>query len=398
MAQVRIPATYMRGGSSKGVFFRARDLPEDPQIRDRIFLLAIGSPDPYGRQLNGMGGGVSSVSKAVVIGAPSRSDADIDYTFAQVAVDAPAVDYASNCGNLSSAVGPFAIDNALIPVGTDGHAEIRIHNTNSGKIIRATVPLEQDFAKVEGDFAIPGVAGTGARIRLDFLDPGGAATGRLLPSGRLVDTLTIHGHGRFEFSAIDSSVPCIFLDARCFGLHGTESVADLEADSSLMLLIERIRRDAAVAIGMAPSPKAVSRSSPKIGVVAAPGRYQTLSDSTVSKGDADITARIWSMGQVHRVLPLTAAMCLAVACRIPGSVPNAISCDSRSDLRIANPSGVLPLDAQVSVDAAGPVAHQVTAYRTARSLMEGYVMVPGQALAAGGEIARRFLDSLAGHQ
>ncbi|MDA0340889.1 MAG: PrpF family protein [Proteobacteria bacterium] len=381
MAQIRIPATFMRGGSSKGVFFHDADLPADRATRDQIFLRAIGSPDPYGRQLNGMGGGVSSVSKAVVIGKPSRPDADVDYTFAQVAVGTPVVDYAANCGNLSSAVGPFAIDTGLLAgkpaTAADQQREVLIHNTNSGKIIRSTVPLEDGQARVEGSFEIPGVGGSGARIRLDFLDPGGTTTGALLPTGNTVDTVTVDGAGDFEMSMVDSSVPCVFLDAARFGLSGAETVAELEAQPDLMTLVEQVRRVAAVHMGLAKTPETAPGSAPKLGLVARPTRYSTLAGQSIAPDAADLAVRIWSMGQVHRVLPLTGALCLAVACRIPGTLcHDLLTGDGQGDVRLANPSGVLPLDAQVSVDQSGAKALQVTAYRTARTLMEGNILIP----------------------
>ena len=382
MAQIRIPATYMRGGSSKGVFFHAGDLPDDAAERDRIFLKTIGSPDPYGRQLNGMGGGVSSVSKAVIIGPSSRPDADLDYTFAQVAVGAPDVDYSSNCGNLSSAVGPFAIDaglmeQSLAAPGPDSRA-VMIHNTNSGKLIRSTVPLEDGLARVEGDFDIPGVGGSGARIQLDFLDPGGTTTGALLPTGNPVDRITVDGAGEFEMSMVDSSTPCVFLEAAGFGLDGSESVVDLEARADLMDLIERVRCVAAVHMGLAKTPDQAAGAAPKLGLVAPPRAYRTLAGNQIAPEAADIAARIWSMGQVHRVLPLTGAMCLAVACRIPGTVCHALAggVDAGLDVRLANPSGVLPLDARVELESGKAIARQVTAYRTARTLMEGNVLIP----------------------
>jgi 2-methylaconitate isomerase len=380
MAQIRIPATYMRGGSSKGVFFHQADLPAERGARDEIFLRTIGSPDPYGRQLNGMGGGVSSVSKAVIIGEPSRPDADLDYTFAQVAVGAPQVDYASNCGNLSSAVGPFAIDAGLMTkslVAPGGESrQVLIHNTNSGKIIRSTVPLEDGQARIEGDFEIPGVGGSGARIQLDFLDPGGTTTGALLPTGNPVDTVEIDGAGAFEMSMVDSSVPCVFLDAARFGLSGSETVSELEARSDLMALVEQVRCVAAVHMGLAKTPEDAPGSAPKLGLVARPRTYRTLAGDTVLPEASDLSARIWSMGQVHRVLPLTGAMCLAVACRIPGTVCHDLVIDREGDVRLANPSGVLPLDARVEVRNDGVNVLQVTAYRTARALMEGSILIP----------------------
>jgi 2-methylaconitate isomerase len=380
MAQIKIPAIYMRGGSSKGVFFHEMDLPTDRSARDEIFLRTIGSPDPYGRQLNGMGGGVSSVSKAVIIGKPSRADADLDYTFAQVAVGAPKVDYASNCGNLSSAVGPFAIDSGLMTNSLtepgDETRQVMIHNTNSGKLIRSTVPLEDGQARVEGEFEIPGVGGSGARIRLDFLDPGGTTTGALLPTGNPVDTVQIDGAGAFEMSMVDSSVPCVFLDAARFGLTGSETVAELESQPDLMDLVERVRRAAAVKMGLAKASGEAPGTAPKLGLVARPQTYKTLAGDTVFPDTADLSARIWSMGQVHRVLPLTGAMCLAVACRIPGTICHDLMIAGEGNVRLANPSGVLPLDARVEVRNDGVTALQVTAYRTARTLMEGKILIP----------------------
>ena len=375
MTQNRIAAVFMRGGSSKGVFFHAADLPKDQMECDKIFMAAIGSPDPYGRQLNGMGGGISSLSKAVIIGPTSRPDADLDYTFAQVAVREKIVDYSSNCGNLSSAVGPFAIDTGLI--SADGASKtILIHNTNSKKIIRATVPIKNGVANVIGDFEIPGVSGTGAQIKLDFLEPGGTKTGSLLPTGNPTDVLSISGHGDFQISLVDASVPCAFVAATRFGLTGAETVEELERNLELMDLIERVRLEAAVTMGLAKSIDNVPPTAPKIGIVAEPQSYRTLAGTIMDPSLTDISARIWSMGQVHRVLPLTGAMCLATACRIPGTVCNNIMKDSQGDVRISNPSGILPLDAKVEVKNKIPFALQVTAYRTARTLMEGNILIP----------------------
>ena len=377
MSQARIPAIFMRGGSSKGVFFHDRDLPPLGPERDALFLSVIGSPDPYGRQLNGMGGGVSSLSKAVAIAPPSRDDADLDYIFAQVAVGQPVVDYSANCGNLSSAVGPFAIDYGVLDAnGGDTHL-VRIHNTNTSKIIHAHVPVEDGRHKVEGDFSIPGVAGSGARIRLDFVDPGGAATGRLLPTGNVTDTISLGSDGEFEVSIVDASAGCVFVAAERLGLTGAESVADLEARGDLMAMLDRLRRAAGVTMGLAETADAVPPGTPKLGIVAPPHPYLTLANEEVVADRADIAARMLSMGQIHRVLPLTGALCLAVACRVPGTICNALTGGGDGDLRLANPSGVLPVDALVEAEQGGPVARSVTAYRTARALMEGHVLVPG---------------------
>jgi 2-methylaconitate cis-trans-isomerase PrpF len=240
------------------------------------------------------------------------------------------------------------------------------------------VPLEDGLARVEGDFEIPGVGGSGARIQLDFLDPGGTTTGALLPTGNPVDRITVDGAGEFEMSMVDSSTPCVFLEAARFGLDGSESVADLEARADLMDLIERVRCVAAVHMGLAKTPDQAAGAAPKLGLVAPPRAYRTLAGNQIAPEAADIAARIWSMGQVHRVLPLTGAMCLAVACRIPGTVCHALAggVDAGLDVRLANPSGVLPLDARVELESGKAVARQVTAYRTARTLMEGNVLIP----------------------
>src|SRR5690606_22923655 len=233
MTQRAFPAVFMRGGSSKGVFFHARDLPRDRAALDPILLAVLGSPDPYGRQLDGMGGGISSLSKAVIVGPPTRPDCDVDYTFAQVSVDRPVVDWAGNCGNLSSAVGPFAVDEGLVPAG-DGEALVRIHQVNTRKVIHARFPVAGGRAVATGGFAIAGVSGTGARIRLDFLDPGGAATGRLLPTGNAVDVLDVPGFGSVAVTMIDAANPVALVAAADLGLSGTELPDAIEARTDVM--------------------------------------------------------------------------------------------------------------------------------------------------------------------
>src|SRR5438046_3080471 len=281
MTQRRIRAVYMRGGTSRCLVFHASDLPGAGAERDRVLLAALGSPDPYGRQLDGLGGGISSLSKACIIGPPSSPGADVDYTFAQVEVTTPLVDYKGNCGNCSSAVGPFAIDERLVPA-VEGETRVRIHNTNTRKLIVAHVPVKGGEAAVAGDFELAGVSGHGARIALDFLDPGGAGSGRLLPTGNPRD----------------------------------------EVD-----LVEPV-------------------------------------------------ARVISMGNCHRAFALTAAMCLAVAARIAGTVVHECAGPTNGDVRLGHPSGVLPIDALVRVHDGAPWAERVTVYRTARRLMEGFVRVP----------------------
>ena len=377
MSQKRVPAIFMRGGSSKGVFFHSSDLPEDKNSWDELFLSVLGSPDPYGRQLNGMGGGISSLSKAVVISPPTRLDADVDYTFAQISVKDTVVDYSSNCGNLSSAVGPFAIDTGLVDA-SGMKKEVRIHNTNSGKLIVSKVPLRDGLSEVVGDFSIPGVSGTGAKVQLDFLDPGGTRTGSLLPTGNTVDIITLPNAGDFEVSLVDASVPCAFIEAKALGVTGSESIEELESNNSLMKLVEEIRLAAGVKMGLGETIDQIPPTAPKLGIVAEPLAYKTLAGELVDPTSASLTTRIWSMGQVHHVIPLTGAMCLAVACKIPGTLCERNTKGEGVDIKLANPSGVLPLNAAVEVQGNKIIAQHVTAYRTARTLMEGNVLVPDQ--------------------
>jgi len=378
MDQAFIPAIFMRGGSSKGVFFHARDLPVDRAARDAIFLSVLGSPDPYGRQLDGMGGGISSLSKAVIIGPPTHPDADVDYLFAQVAVDKPVVDWSSNCGNLSSAVGPFAVDEGLVRVA-DGEALVRIHQVNTKRIIHARFPVRGGKAVTAGDFTMAGVSGSGARIRLDFLAPGGGATGRLLPTGNAQDTL--HHEGRaYAVSLIDAANACVFLDARDLGLNGTESPDAIEADPARMALLDALRRKAGVMMGLAATPEAVGLALPKIAVVAPPAAYHALDGAGLTADTHDIAVRMISMERAHRAVPLTGAMCLGVASRIPGSVPHRLTGPpARADeTRVANPSGILSVGAEVRQGSAGWHAESAVVYRSARRLMQGAVAVPAR--------------------
>lgn len=375
MAQQGYSAVFMRGGSSKGVFFRHDSLPGDIEARDRIFIHALGSPDAYGRQLNGMGGGVSSLSKAVIVGPASVADADVDYTFAQVVIDKAEVDYSATCGNLSSAVGPFAVDSGLLQPA-QGQQTVRVYNTNTKKIYHATFEVTDGVFQPAGSFEIPGVSGAGSRIRLDYLDPGGATSGKLLPSGNALDVLDVPGVGRVEASLVDASNAVVFVAAERFGKTATESVTDLEADKKFMADLDAVRRTAAVVMGLAETPETAKLGNPKIGIVAKAAAGTTLAGTEFSADQCDLSARIVSMGQVHRVLPLTGAMCLGVACRIPGSVPNAICREQAGDLRLANPSGVLPVDANVVTGANGVAAESCTVYRTARPLMVGQVLIP----------------------
>jgi len=381
--QIGLRAVFMRGGTSKAVMFRAEDLPDDRAQWAPIFLSVIGSPDANGRQLDGMGGGVSSLSKVCVIGASTRAEADVDYTFAQVSVTGAAVDYSGNCGNMSSAVGPFAVDEGLVKaVGNE--AIVRIHNTNTQKIIVAHFGVDDGHAAVEGDFVLPGVAGTGAPIRLDFLDPGGAGTGRLLPTGNVADQLEIAGAGMVEASMVDAANPCVFVLAEALGMTGIEMPDALDANRDLLDRLEAIRIAASLRMGIArTAAEAASKPSiPKVAMVTGPRAARTLAGDRIAAEAADLTVRMISIGQPHRAVPLTGAMCLAVASRLPGSVAHRVArapASSDQPVRIAQPSGLTVVGAAVRGSADGWIADQATVYRTARRLMEGVVFVRASA-------------------
>jgi 2-methylaconitate cis-trans-isomerase PrpF len=376
MTQVFIPAAFYRGGSSKGVFFHARDLPADAAMRDRIFLSVLGSPDPYGRQLDGLGGGVSSLSKAVIIGPPTRPGTDVDYTFGQVAVDKPLVDWGSNCGNLSSAVGPFAIDDGLMHV-PDGEALVRIHQTNTRKIIHARLTVRDGKAETEGDFVLPGVAGTGARIRLDFLDPGGTVTPGLLPTGNVVDQVRLPTGASFAMSLVDATNPVAFVRASEVGTSGTETPDEIEGRPDLMALLDLLRRHAGVLMGLGTTPDAVGLANPKIALVSPPARFRTLDKTELSPQTHAIGVRMLSMERAHRAVTLTGAMCLGVACRIEGTIPHQLagSPEHADEIRVGNPSGVVSVGAEVRHERRW-IADSAVVYRTARRLMQGAVAVP----------------------
>lgn len=385
MKQRRLRATFMRGGTSKALMLHRADLPDDPDDWAPIFLGAIGSPDPNGRQLDGMGGGVSSLSKVCVIGPPSRPDADVDYTFAQVSVKSAVVDYSANCGNMSSAIGPFALDEGIVPAPNGREAAVRIHNTNTQKIIVSRFAVEDGMAAVDGDLALDGVAGSGAPIRLEFHDPGGARTGRLLPTGNAVDTLDLPGAGPVAVSMVDCANPCVFVAAAELGLAGTELPDALEREPAILARLEAIRCHASVAMGLAPSLEAAADvlGAPKVAMVAGPVDAPTLSGRTLGTGDADILVRMISIGQPHRAVPLTGALCLAAACRMPGSVAfgMVLPAARTGPLRIGHPSGVILVDAETEIAAGAVLVRHATVYRTARRLFTGevYYRIPKQA-------------------
>jgi 2-methylaconitate cis-trans-isomerase PrpF len=381
MNRHRLPAVFMRGGTSKALMLHRHDLPAAQADWVPIFLRAMGSPDPNGRQLDGMGGGLSSVSKVCVLSRSSRPDADIDYTFAQVMVKDAHVDYSGNCGNMSSAVGPFAVDEGLVDAA-DGEATVRIYNTNTDKIIHSTFAVHGGQAVERGELAIPGVAGTGAPIRLDFVSPGGASTGRLLPSGRVVDEVEVPGLGKVEVSMVDAANACVLVAASSLGLTGLEMPSDLEADPVTMERLSAIRLQASVAMGLARTiEEARSRTVvPFVGFLSPPQDARTLSGDLLAADAVDLTARMISNGQPHRALPLTASLCIAVAASIEGTVAWRAARRAAGGaaapgaaMRLSMPSGVLTVGAEVESRAGQWTAVRGSFYRTARRLFDGTV-------------------------
>ncbi len=381
MIQQAIPAVFMRGGTSKALMLHARDLPPARDDWAPLFTAAMGTPDPFGRQLDGMGGGVSSLSKVCIIAPSERDDADVDYTFAQVMIREARVDYKGNCGNMSSAVGPFAVDEGLVRPNGDS-ATVRIFNTNTAKIIHGSFPLEQGRARYDGDLVIPGVSGSGAPVRLDFVQPGGASTGQLLPSGQVLDTLEVPGFGSLEVSLVDAANAAVFVRARDVGLTGLELPDQLEARPDVLALLDNIRVQASIRMGIAPDAEAARKITivPFVAIVSPPADSPTLSGDPVRASEVDLTARVISNGQPHRALPLTISLCTAVAARISGTVAaEALSpTAAEGPLRLGMPSGVLTVGAEVAREDGGWVAKAGSFYRTARRLFDGRVWVPGQ--------------------
>ena len=387
MKQLKIPAVFMRGGTSNAVVFHEKDLPRDRALWDEIFLAAIGSPDPYGRQLDGMGGGISSLSKVCVVGPSTRPDADIDYTFAQVQVKEAKVDYGANCGNMSSAMGPFAVDEGLVKAPARGEALVRVHNTNTKKIIYSRFSVDDGLSAVDGDLAIPGVAGTGSPVRLEFSEPGGATTGRLLPTGNAADVLEVAGVGRITVSMVDAANACVFVNAADIGLTGTEMPDALDNAHDVLQKLGAIRVAASVAMGIAKNAEEAARKKavPFVGFVSPPQASKVLTGETIAADAVDLTGRMLSNGQPHRALPLTASLCMAVAARIEGSVVHAATRrtdDPESEIRIAMPSGILTVAATVKQVNGRWHAEQGAFYRTQRRLFDGCVYVRASAVPA----------------
>ena len=395
MVQRKIPAVFMRGGTSKGVFFRASDLPTDPGQRDQILLRVIGSPDPYEKQIDGMGSATSSTSKVVLIGPSSRDDCDVDYLFGQVSIDKPVIDWSGNCGNLTSAVGPYAIAQGLVQAVRDGTAVVRIWQANIRKRIISHVPMEHGAVVEDGDFKLDGVTFPAAEIRLEFLDPGGdsgdpstpdasssdpSTPGGMFPTGNVVDQLDVPGFGRVTATLINAGNPTIFVDAESLGLRGDEMQPSINGNTALLARCEALRAEAAVRMGLAATPaEATERRphTPKLAFVAPPRLYVASNGRRVESSAIDLTARILSMGKLHHAMTGTGAVAIAVAAVIPATVVNRLTAIRGSgQIRFGHPSGVTTVGAEAEVQDGEWVVTRVMISRSARRLMEGHVLVP----------------------
>lgn len=375
-----IRCAIVRGGTSKGIFLHDNDLPRDPELRDKIILAIFGSPDI--RQIDGLGGADVLTSKLAIIGPSTREDCDVDYTFAQVSFEKAFVDYKGNCGNISSAVGGFAVDEGMVaPVGPV--TRVRIHMTNSGRTLTAEVPVKDGRARVEGDYAMDGCPGTGARVTLDWSDSAGGITGKLLPTGRPRDTLVVDGRP-YEISLVDCGNPLVFVRAGDLGMQGTESPAWIEANRELMETVEKLRGQAAVLCGLCERPEEAALKSPYnpfFAIVSAPADYTAINGREVPANETDITSRLLFMLRMHKAYPVTGTVCTGAACRIPGTIAHEIlSARGREDMtiRIGHPSGTVPVEAEARPDAsepAGVVMTRLGVYRTARRIMDGQVYV-----------------------
>jgi probable AcnD-accessory protein PrpF len=389
-AQIRIPATYMRGGTSKGVFFLLGDLPEAAQAagpaRDALLLRVIGSPDPYAKQIDGMGGATSSTSKTVILSKSSRDDHDVDYLFGQVSIDKPFVDWSGNCGNLSAAVGPFAISNGLVDparIPRNGVAVVRIWQANIGKTIIAHVPITDGVVQETGDFELDGVTFPAAEVQLEFMGPAAeeeGAGGSMFPTGNLVDELEVPGLGTLKATMINAGIPTIFVSASDIGYTGSELQDAINGDPRALSMFETIRAYGAVRMGLIGhvDEAATRQHTPKVAFVAPPAEYLSSSGKRVTPQDTDLLVRAMSMGKLHHAMMGTAAVAIGTAAAIPGTLVNlAAGGGERSAVRFGHPSGTLRVGAEaVQVNGEWQVKKAIMS-RSARVLMEGWVRVPG---------------------
>ncbi|MDF4587456.1 2-methylaconitate cis-trans isomerase PrpF [Vibrio parahaemolyticus] len=385
MSQIKVPATYMRGGTSKGVFFSLEDLPPEAQVagaaRDKLLLRVIGSPDPYAKQIDGMGGATSSTSKTVIVSRSSRDDHDVDYLFGQVSIDKPFVDWSGNCGNLSAAIGPFAIHAGLIPqdrIPENGIVTVRVWQVNISKTILVHVPIVNGFVQETGEFELDGVTFPAAEIQVDFVDPADGE-GSMFPTGNLVDDLVVPDVGTFNVTFINAGIPTIFIDAESIGYQGTELQDDINNDDAALAMFESIRAHGALKMGLISElEEAQTRQhTPKVAFVSKPKSYQSSSGKAVNESEIDVLVRALSMGKLHHAMMGTAAVAIASAACVPGTLVNlAAGGGEKESVTFGHPSGTLKVGAQAKQTEQGWVVQKAIMSRSARILMEGFVRVP----------------------
>ena len=387
--QIKIPATYMRGGTSKGVFFKLTDLPLASQqpgaARDALLLRVIGSPDPYEKQIDGMGGATSSTSKTVILSKSTRPEHDVEYLFGQVSIDKPFVDWSGNCGNLSAAVGPFAISNGLVDashIPHNGIATIRIWQANINKTIIAHVPITEGVVQETGNFELDGVTFPAAEVQLEFMDPGAdeeGASGAMFPTGNLVDDLEVPGVGTLKATMIYAGIPTIFVKAADVGYTGTELQGAINSDAKALAMFETIRAHGAMHMGLIKSlDEARNRQhTPKVAIVAPPKDYVSSSGKAITTNDIDLLVRALSMGKLHHAMMGTASVAIAVAACVPGTLVNAAAGGgARTEVRFGHPSGTLRVGAEATQQNNEWTVKKAIMSRSARVLMEGFVRVP----------------------
>ena len=390
--QIKVPATYMRGGTSKGVFFRLQDLPQAAQApgaaRDALLMRVIGSPDPYGKQIDGMGAATSSTSKTVILSRSTRPDHDIDYLFGQVSIDKPFVDWSGNCGNLSAAVGPFGISNGLVDpdrIPQNGIATVRIWQANIGKTIVAHVQITNGAVQETGDFELDGVTFPAAEVQLEFMDPAAdeeGAGGSMFPTGNLVDDLDVPGVGTLKVTMINAGIPTIFVNAAEIGYTGTELQDDINGDAKALAMFETIRAHGALRMGLIKhlDEAAKRQHTPKVAFVAKPADYVSSSGKAVASHEVDLLVRALSMGKLHHAMMGTAAVAIGTAAAIPGTLVNLAAGGGNLDaVRFGHPTGTLRVGAQANQVAGQWIVTKAIMSRSARVLMEGCIRVPGDA-------------------
>jgi len=370
----------MRGGTSKGIFFHRNDLPKEEALRDKIIRRIFGAPDP--REIDGLGGADTLTSKVAIIGPPTREVCDVDYLFGQVNMVEPMIDWKSNCGNISAAVGPFAIDEGLVDA-VEPMTKVRIHQVNTGKVIIVEVPVKGNKAEVEGDHVIAGVPGTGAKIVLDWSDSAGSVTGRLLPTGNLTDALHIEGEGDLEVSLVDAGIPVVFVRADSLVLKGSETPQEIDSNAGLLERIEKIRSVAAEKMGLCDDWREATKKvpySPFFAICAPPLSYKNwTTGEEVREDSVDLVVRLLFMQKMHKTYPVTGTICTVAAAMIPGTIANQMARPGiieKGELRIGHPAGILIPEGKVDFENGGYVLKRATVDRTARCLMKGYAFVP----------------------